>query len=183
MTGVSKMTAVEECMKILEDARYFDKPWEKVKKLAEGQGKSPGQKAVEEIEGIIKSKKDMGELSNKELIEYGEIVGAYLVAINLKTNQIRKFLDAIRQLENNVVRKVVEKGEKDFSKEELLLLKVHLAYAAGREGKVKPFMRVVNAVIDKAREKGKEGFEDFKKVVKFIESIIAYHKFYGGKEN
>jgi CRISPR-associated protein Csm2 len=181
MTGVSKMTAVGECMKILEDARYADKPWEKIKKLAEE--KSPGQKAVEEIEQIIKSKKDIGELSNKELIEYGEIVGAYLVAINLKTNQIRKFLDAIRQLENNVVRKIVEKGEKEFSKEELLLLKVHLAYAAGREGRVKPFMRVVNAVIDNAREKGEEGFEDFKKVVKFIESIIAYHKFYGGKEN
>ncbi|SFE58576.1 CRISPR-associated protein Csm2 [Thermoanaerobacter thermohydrosulfuricus] len=176
MTGVSKMTAIEECMKILEDARYSDKPWEKVEELKEKQG-------VEEIEEIIRSKKDIGELSSKELIEYSEIVGAYLVAIGLKTNQIRKFLDSIRRLENNVVRKVAKNGEGSFSKEELLLLKVHLAYAAGRKREVKPFMRVISAAIDKAREEGKDGFEDFKKVVKFIESIVAYHKFYGGKED
>ncbi|ERM92365.1 hypothetical protein O163_05490 [Caldanaerobacter subterraneus subsp. yonseiensis KB-1] len=176
MTGVSRMTAVEECMKILEDARYFDKPWEKIKELKDKQ-------VIEEIEEIIQSKKDIGELSTKELIEYSEIVGAYLVEIGLKTNQIRKFLDSIRRLENNVARKVAKNGEGSFSKEELLLLKVHLAYAAGRKREVKPFMRVISAVIDKAREEGKDGFEDFKKVVRFIESIVAYHKFYGGKED
>jgi len=120
----------------------------------------------------------LSEISNKNLIEYSEILGAYLVAIDLKTNQVRKFLDGIRKLENTAKRK----SKKEFSNEELILLKVHLAYAAAREKKAKPFMMVINSAIDKVREKGQEGYEDFRKLAKFVEATIAYHKYYGGSE-
>ncbi len=121
----------------------------------------------------------LSKMPNKQLVEYGEILGAFLVGNDLKTNQIRKFLDGIRQLENKVNKDMRDEA---FSNEELILLKVQLAYAAAREDKVEPFKRVINAAIDKVSASGKEGYDDFRKLVKFIEAVIAYHKYYGGGE-
>ena len=118
------------------------------------------------------------ELSNVHLIEYSEILGTYFMVSRLTVTQMKKFLDGLRQLENYIKSRTSE----TFSNENLLLLKVHLIYAAAREKKAKPFMMVINTAIDKVRKNGQEGFEDFKKLVKFIEAIIAYHKYYGGSE-
>ena len=118
------------------------------------------------------------ELSNVHLIEYSEILGTYFMVSRLTVTQMKKFLDGLRQLENYIKSRTSE----TFSNENLLLLKVHLIYAAAREKKAKPFMMVINTAIDKVRKNGQEGFEDFQKLVKFIEAIIAYHKYYGGSE-
>lgn len=135
------------------------------------------------IEGYIirgiNSYPGLSKMPNRELVEYGEILGAFLVGSDLKTSQIRKFLDGIRQLENKVNKDMRDEA---FSNEELILLKVQLAYAAAREDKVEPFKRVVNAAIDKVSAGGREGYDDFRKLVKFVEAVIAYHKYYGGGE-
>ena len=31
-------------------------------------------------------------------------------------------------------------------------------------------------------EEGKEGLEDFKVFVRFVEAVVAYHRFYGGED-
>lgn len=113
----------------------------------------------------------------QKLVEWAEITGACLVAIDMKANQIRKFLDGIRKIELNCKNIAPE----DFKPEELVMLKIHLAYAAGRESAVKPFMTVMNLAID-CIGTGSEGYMDFKKFVKFMEGIVAYHKFYGGSD-
>ncbi|HEY8401193.1 MAG TPA: type III-A CRISPR-associated protein Csm2, partial [Cytophagaceae bacterium] len=120
----------------------------------------------------------LNKMPNSQLIEYSEILGAFLVGNDLKTNQVRKFLDGIRQLENKVNKEMRD----EFSNEELILLKVQLTYAAAREKKVEPFKRVINAAIDKVSANGREGYNDFRKLVKFVEAIIAFHKYYGGGE-
>ncbi len=130
------------------------------------------------IRGINKYP-SLNKMPNKQLIEYGEILGAFLVGNDLKTNQIRKFLDGIRQLENKVNKDMRDEA---FSNEELILLKVQLVYAAARENKVEPFKKVINAAIDKVSASGREGYSDFRKLVKFIEAVIAFHKYYGGGE-
>ena len=61
--------------------------------------------------------------------------------------------------------------------EEIQPLKIHLAYAAGRESALKPLHKVLSVAIDKVQDR-----EDFRKFSQFIEGLVAYHKFHGGKE-
>ena len=66
-------------------------------------------------------------------------------------------------------------------KSELLLLKPKVAYAAGRQLKtIKPFKEFMDDVINswmKATDKRKATTNFFN----LIESMVAYHKFYGGE--
>jgi len=71
---------------------------------------------------------------------------------------------------------LVEKGEFSAIETEVVLLKPKLAYAAARKKESKPLSDVMSAAIDKVNSE-----EDFKRLVQFIESIIAYHKAEGGK--
>jgi len=112
------------------------------------------------------------------LISWAQILSLILVADELKTSQIRKFLSGVRGVEVRVNR---EKPE-NFSRQEVVFLKVHLAYAKSRNDAVKPLMDVMTAVIDKIQEKGPEGLKDFKTFVRFVEAVVAYHRFYGGAE-
>jgi len=57
-------------------------------------------------------------------------------------------------------------------------LRPKLAYLAGREHKLKPLMEV----LDPAIKAGAQSKENFQKLVYLIESIVAYHRFYGGKD-
>lgn len=116
----------------------------------------------------------------RELVKQAEDLGSYLQQQGLKTNQIRKFLDAVNQLR-------VELGQdkdENFSiiKDRVVLLKPKLAYAAARqqEGKrnpVKPLSDVISEAIDTVHDS-----PDFYRLVQLIESIIAYHKAAGGKD-
>jgi CRISPR-associated protein Csm2 len=115
------------------------------------------------------------DISAKVLVEWSEILGAFLVGCNLKTSQVRKFLDAVRKVEL-VAKKT---PEINFKPDQLVFLKVYLAYATARQDAARPLMLVMNAVIDRV-DSGIEGFADFQQFVKLVEGIIAYHKFYGG---
>ncbi|MBW4595332.1 MAG: type III-A CRISPR-associated protein Csm2 [Brasilonema angustatum HA4187-MV1] len=122
------------------------------------------------------------EYKIRELVEDTEKLGKELVRKQLKTNQIRKFLDAVNRLKS-----ILAKDEKkDFSKIEpdLVFLQPKLAYAAARQqkdsrdpGPVAPFKRVLEAAIKKVKTK-----EDFDRFVQMIEAVIAYHKAAGGKD-
>jgi len=125
----------------------------------------------------ITAKKYMGEISTRELVEWAEITGAMLAAKGLKTNQIRKFLDEVRRIYIEAA-----KDPPKFRHDDIVLLKVQLAYAKGRNTQVELLMQVLDPCIDRVREKGAEGFEDFKRLAKMVEAIIAYHKFYGGAD-
>jgi CRISPR-associated protein Csm2 len=81
-------------------------------------------------------------------------------------------LDAVRSAEAEF------KQTKEFSeaRESIIALRPKLAYAAGREERVRPLMNVLNP----AMKSGAQSPEKFKYLVRLIEGIIAYHKFYGG---
>ncbi|MGQ4646592.1 type III-A CRISPR-associated protein Csm2 [Lyngbya aestuarii] len=149
---------------------------------------------VDNSKEIIKTIKDLpGELQTypiRTLVEQAEIFGLYLKKQNLKTNQIRKFLDAINRLKFEL-----SQGGK-FSKIEtaVIMLKPKLVYAANRANAnksqteaIKKLGDVLSAAIDKLKKEVKtpedlESFkEDFERLVQLIESIIAYHKAEGGE--
>jgi CRISPR-associated protein Csm2 len=139
---------------------------------------TPDQKMVQTIRQLSNG---LRHYEIRQLVEQAEGLGSYLVQQGLKTNQIRKFLDAVNRLKVELAQ---DKEEK-FStiKDEVFLLKPKLAYAAARQqdrrgSPVKPLSDVISAAIDKV-----EDSPDFYRLVQLIESIIAYHKAAGGKDN
>lgn len=114
----------------------------------------------------------------RDLVQDTEKLGNYLNSKSLKTNQIRKFLDAINRLKFQL-----SQSQNEFSaiEDDLIFLKPKLAYAAAKaklkdNNPVEPFSRVITTAIDKVNSS-----EDFHRLVQFIESIIAYHKAAGGE--
>ena len=126
-----------------------------------------------------------------ELVTWTESFGMYLCAYNennpskkaLTTGQLRKFFGEVKRIDADVVK----------YKEDLVMLKPLLAYAVGRDKKksgrelvnktrIDDFAKEITTAIEAVLE-GSNLKEDFKKFVKILEAIVAYHKRYGGQEN
>lgn len=144
---------------------------------------------------------DLQALTADKIVEYGEKLGKeyakhresdkqYGVVLwkrgreeysDIKTNQIRNVFGAIKRVEMEWT-KEKKKEKPDFSRieREVELLKPRLAYAARHE-EVKPLKKVLDKAIDgvKNSNDGPVAFENF---LRFVESIVAYHKFYGGED-
>jgi len=112
-----------------------------------------------------------------DLVELAKAMGA-LLAVDLKTSQIRRFLGAVMGAEVEAKRKSPD----DFDKAKAEYLKVYLAYAAGRNKAAMPLLCVLEPMISKIRPSGREGWDDFCTFVRFVRAIVAYHKFYEGGE-
>jgi len=115
------------------------------------------------------------------LVEDTEKLGTHLVLKGLKTNQIRKFLDAVKRFK---VQQDLKNELSEKSRDELHILRYQLAYAAARQqkskdpGPVEPLKQVLETAIKKVNNE----IEDFNRLVQLIESIVAYHKAAGGKD-
>ncbi len=96
----------------------------------------------------------------------------------LTTSQIRKFFGELKRIQ----------ADPEKFKESIPLLKAKLAYAVGRDlkkngestTKIKDFQEELDKGIDGIRP---GNHEDLIRFIKIVESIVAYHKFYGGKDN
>lgn len=102
----------------------------------------------------------------------------------LKTNQIRKFLTAVNVVTNKVnmykSKHLLEEKFPDELAEEVMYLKVKIAYQAGRERSVKQFVEKADLVQRiKAIGHDIKKYNDF---ARYVEALVAYHKFYGGKD-
>lgn len=104
--------------------------------------------------------------------------------IDVTTSQIRKFLTAVNVVRNKVdLYKAKNKGAEALSKEltaEIKFLKVNLLYQAGRTVAVKQFMTIskLDVIIDSIGD----SLARFVKFTKYVEALVAYHKFLGGKD-
>ncbi|MGB9892079.1 type III-A CRISPR-associated protein Csm2 [Thermodesulfovibrio yellowstonii] len=142
----------------------------------QGQQKYHGQNQqtqinLRELKRDISGYSKLEDLPAEKVIDISEKLGDHLKIIGLKTSQIRKFLDGVRKLDNLFVR------GKNFDKEQVILLKPKLAYAAGRQKEIKPLMEILGPAIDS----GAKSYKSFKKLIALIEGIIAYHRYYGGE--
>lgn len=133
---------------------------------------------IDDLKNQLRNVNSFKNLGVENIVRFSEKIGNELQQKNLKTNQIRKILDAVRKIENQV------KKSKTFSRDQLILLKPIISYASKRidetdfrnmPGKV--FGDALLLVIDKVQDK-----EDFTLFVKYTESIVAYHKYFGGKD-
>lgn len=104
--------------------------------------------------------------------------------IDVTTSQIRKFLTAVNVVRNKVdLYKAKNKGAESLSKEltaEIKFLKVNLLYQAGRTDAVKQFMTIskLDVIIDSIGD----SLSGFVKFTKYVEALVAYHKFLGGRD-
>lgn len=128
-----------------------------------------------------------------DIVKWTESFGKYLCAFEeqkpekkaLTTGQLRKFFGEVKRIDTDVIK----------HKSEIPMLQPLLAYAVGRDKK-----STRNGMVNKTRieEFGKElssaigaiRFDndyvlksDYKNFVQIFESIVAYHKYYGGQEN
>lgn len=104
--------------------------------------------------------------------------------IKLKTNQIRKILTAVNILKNKVdIYKIAKSKEKKLDEElqmEIEFLRVNMSYQAGRDNLVREFIEkadLLNMVKDINGD-----IKAFEKFCKYVEALVAFHKFYGGQD-
>ncbi len=104
--------------------------------------------------------------------------------INVTTSQIRKFLTAVNVVRNKVdVFKAKNIDASQLSDElvaEVKFLKINLLYQAGRANTVKRFMEA--AKLDSFIDSIGAETESFIKFTKYVEALVAYHKFLGGRD-
>ncbi len=106
------------------------------------------------------------------------------IRINLKTNQIRKFLTAVNTITRKIdICRVKNNMSLTLSEDlaaEVKYLKIKIAYQAGRERTVKEFVEKAQ-LITKIDEIG-DSVERYEQFAKYVEALVAYHKFYGGRD-
>ncbi len=101
------------------------------------------------------------------------------------TSQLRRFLTAVNTVTGKVEQYQNETGEQGKLSADLAaqvkFLKVKLAYQVGRQGKiVSDFAKEADlmAAIDSIGSDAKK-YEEF---ARYVEALVAFHKFYGGKD-
>ncbi len=155
------------------------KPTRKKSNDHQQQRNDTSDKTEDKIVQKINQLTSLKEYKIREVVEDTEELGKTLVEQGLKTNQIRKFLDAVNRFK---VQNGIDEDTFEAHKDELHILRYHLAYATQKQTKnnsspVEPLKKVLEAAI----KKSDRDLEDFKRLVQLIESIVAYHKAAGGK--
>ena len=97
----------------------------------------------------------------------------------VKTNQIRNLYSAVQQIRVRADQPGVD--QEDINRR-LIFLKPKLAYASGRQPALKALRDFLVPAIDSVvnSRKPQEARENF---FFLMESIVAYHKFYGGRDS
>lgn len=102
----------------------------------------------------------------------------------LTKSQIRKFLTAVNTVTNKVnMYKIKHPGETEMDDDltaEVKYLKVKIVYQAGREAAVKQFVNT-SRILDRINSVG-NSIKEYNELAKYVEALVAYHKFYGGKD-
>lgn len=100
--------------------------------------------------------------------------------IGVTTSKIRNILSMFSELYNDVMHETSEELGKDIV-ERVQYLRLRIVYEAGRDKNVKEFVMKSNLLnILKSVKRSKKSFL---LVCKYMEALVAYHKFYGGKDN
>ena len=121
-----------------------------------------------EVSEVAQPKVDISEIienGGEPLVTAAEILGRKL-ARNLKTSQIRKVYGAVKKIQMS----------EEFNRNELIMLKPKLAYAAARKAEVEELKDTLTKAINEVDDDKK-----FKNFVDFFEAILAYHRAFGGE--
>ena len=122
-----------------------------------------------------------GHLDADNLVLCSCALGKHLASreVGLRTTQIRKFLNTVVDLNGAISMKSREgKITEAEIRDQALMLEPQLAWAATRQYRqVMPLHDVLIPCIETVYDA-----KDFKRLNKFIEAVVAYHGFHGGRE-
>lgn len=108
-----------------------------------------------------------------------------ILKIEVTTRQLRKILSAVNMLNNKVeVYRTKESGATALPSDlaaEVQYLKVRVAYQAGREKVVRKFVDTAGLVA-KIDEIGSD-LTKYEAFARYMEALVAYHKYYGGRDS
>lgn len=106
------------------------------------------------------------------------------LVIELTTSQIRKFLTAVNSLKNKIdVYKINHLNEDVLSDDlvmEVKFLRVNILYQAKKNDNVKEF--IAKARIEKHINEIGDSIAKFNEFYKYVEALVAFHKYYGGRD-
>jgi CRISPR-associated protein Csm2 len=126
----------------------------------------------EMVEGIKRELPSILAGDSKKLVENAKKLGEHLGG-RLSTSQIRSIFSEVKQMGG-------------YEEHRLNLLRPKMAYTAGRHGRMSRGKLVgpivdLQEVLDECIKitSSEEEFENFRD---FFEAILAYHRYYGGKE-
>ena len=108
------------------------------------------------------------EEGGEPLVEAAEDLGNRLENRQLKTAQIRKVYGAVKKIQMSDV----------FRRNDLIMLKPKLAYAAARNDEVTDLKDALTQAIDRVGDDPQR----FKNFVDFFEATLAYHRAAGGRD-
>lgn len=97
----------------------------------------------------------------------------------LTTSQIRNLLAMTADIYNEVVSDNSEKlsGE---TIERISYLRIRFVYEAGRDKKVESFVKTANII--EYLKKASESKADYIRFSRYMEALVAYHRYYGGMD-
>lgn len=108
------------------------------------------------------------EEGGESLVNAAENLGNMLESRRLKTSQIRKVYGAVKKIQMS----------DDFKRNDLIMLKPKLAYAAARNHEVTDLKDALTQAIDRVGDDPVK----FKNFVDFFEATLAYHRAAGGRD-
>ncbi|RMG42831.1 MAG: type III-A CRISPR-associated protein Csm2 [Methanobacteriota archaeon] len=101
-------------------------------------------------------------------------------ARRIKTNQIRNVFSTVEKIRSDFKREKFKVT--DEIRRELIMLRPKLAYAVGRNEEVKPFQELFDEAIEKVLE-SQNPADALKNFFFLAEAVVAYHKYFGGRDN
>lgn len=115
------------------------------------------------------------EIDPRLIVESAEEIGKELSGISrddsLKNHQLRRFYDAVKQIERHTFSLKPDDPLMDNHRADLLFLRPHLANAERKESHIRPLREALDPCIASDTIKYKS---DLTRFVKFFEAIVAY---------
>ena len=135
--------------------------------------------------GVYAATSDKVDLADKVMKKLSTATDKSGKPSMVTTSQLRRFLTAVNTVTGKVEQYQNETGTLEKLSTDLAaqvkFLKVKLAYQVGRQGKVvADFAKEADlmAAIDSIGSDAKK-YEEF---ARYVEALVAFHKFYGGKD-
>lgn len=104
---------------------------------------------------------------------------------DITTSQIRKFLAAVNKINNKVKYQNDSEVLSNDIVDEIAYMRVQFAYIVGKNKtnkKTSKIMEKLYSKLDPAMAEIKTSKAAFINFARYIEAIVAYHKFYGGND-
>lgn len=122
---------------------------------------------------------DLAEVKPERINELARQEGEKF-ARRIKTNQIRNIFSTVEKIRSDFKRNNFKIDEQ--IRRELIMLRPKLAYAVGRNEEVKPFQELFDEAISKVLD-SQNPSEALKNFFFLSEAVVAYHKYFGGRDN